>query len=289
MLFLDSSNPKEVAELFGWGVVDGVTTNPLIISREMPGADLGKTIREILSVSSGPVSVELTEATEQTMVEEAESYRCWCSDRICIKVPVNELGVRVISQLRWSDSFRTPFLINATCIMTTMQAVLAAEAGANYVSLFWGRIKDLQVDPGVVVRQTRELLHRYPVHPQIIVGSIRQPADVLEALVAGADIVTVPPAILRKLVHHPRTEETIREFAEAWGKQMVAQAYLPTIDDARKWLRESEHISPQSLKTLRGGERDGNGVHFEYTDSLGAIILVTYSLRYREWASCMAP
>lgn len=209
MLFLDSSNPKEVADMFGWGVLSGVTTNPLIISREMPGADLQKTIKAILAVSTGPVSVELTETDEEAMVAEAVRYAEWDKERICIKVPVNAVGLRVIARLHGAG-IRT----NATCIMDAAQAVLASMAGADYVSLFYGRIKDLGVDADEVIVKTAALLAN--TRAKIIIGSIRQPADVLEALSSGADIVTVPPKILRQLAHHPRTEETVREFAEAW-------------------------------------------------------------------------
>ena len=229
MFYLDSSDPKEVEDLFKWGVLSGVTTNPLIISREMPGADLEETIKAILAVSTGPVSVELTEPTAMAMADEAERRWSWDWDRLCIKVPVNDLGLQVIRLLRTrekryqKEGSRKELRINATCIMTPMQALLAAMAGADYVSLFWGRIADLQVNPAHVVRLTRESLSgRGYGKVEVIVGSIRQAGDVSCALSAGADIVTVPPQILRQLVHHPRTAETIREFNEAWEKQQAS-------------------------------------------------------------------
>ena len=218
MLFLDSSNPGLVEELWQWGVLSGVTTNPLIISREMLGADLEKTIKAILAVSSGSVSVELTSTGVDAMVKEARVYAGW-EPRICIKVPVNETGLVVIRRLRHAG-----INTNATCIMTPTQALLAAKAGALYVSLFYGRIKDMDEDAKEVVWETKEMLRRHgESNAKIIAGSIRQPADVREAFDGGADIVTVPPAILRKMVHHPRTEETIQEFSAAWEKHLACK------------------------------------------------------------------
>lgn len=216
MLFLDSSNPKEVEALWKWGVLSGVTTNPLIISREMPGADLEGTIRDLLRVSSGPVSVELTEAGEEAMLAESQRYHEWNPRRICIKVPMSEIGLRVVQRLRGHT-----LSSNATCLMSAQQALLAALAGAAYVSLFWGRIADMGHDPAAEIDKTRQLLDRAGSNARIIAGSIRSVGDVAGALLAGAHVVTVPPAILRKMVHHPRTEETIQEFASAWEGHLV--------------------------------------------------------------------
>ena len=210
-LFIDSSDPKEIKELFGWGVLSGVTTNPLIIAREAPDADLGATIREILTVSSGDVSVELTTETESEMMEEAARYHAWDRQRITIKVPMSEIGLRVVHKLV-RDGIKT----NVTCIMAMNQAYLAALAGATYVSIFSGRVRDMGYDVAPVIRTTREIFDRERLDSKIIVGSMRHIMDVNEALACGAHVPTVTPPILRKRVWNPRTEQTINEFNSAW-------------------------------------------------------------------------
>ncbi len=210
-IFIDSSDPKEIKELFGWGVLSGVTTNPLIISKEAPDADLGERIREILAVSWGDVSVELTHETENEMLEEALGYHAWDPQRITIKVPMSEQGLRVLHQLA-KKGIKT----NVTCLMSMNQAYLAALAGATYVSIFSGRVRDMGYDVRPVIENTRKVLDREGLASKIIVGSMRHLMDVNEALEAGAHVPTITPPILRKMVWNPRTIETINEFNTAW-------------------------------------------------------------------------
>ncbi len=210
-LFVDSSDPKEIKDLYAWGVLSGVTTNPLIIAREAPDADLGERIREILSVSWGDVSVELTTETENEMFDESLHYHAWDSKRITIKVPFSETGLRVLHRLVKRD-----IKTNVTCLMAMNQAYLAALAGATYVSIFSGRVRDMGYDVKPVIAATRNVLDREGLHSKIIVGSMRHMMDVNEALEAGAHVPTVTPPILRKMVWNPRTIETIAEFNGAW-------------------------------------------------------------------------
>ena len=210
-LFIDSSDPKEIKDLYAWGCLSGVTTNPLIIAREAPDADLGERIREILAVSTGDVSVELTTETEAEMLKESAEYHAWNPQRITIKVPFSEIGLRVLHQLV-KRSVKT----NVTCLMAMNQAYLAALSGATYVSLFSGRVQDMGYDVRPVIAATRGVLDREQLASKIIVGSMRHLMDVNEALEAGAHIPTVTPAILRKMVWNPRTIETINEFNTAW-------------------------------------------------------------------------
>jgi transaldolase len=214
MFFLDSSDPKEIRDIFAWGVVSGVTTNPLILAREAGGADLGQRIRDVLAVSTGHVSVELTSETESAMLEEAQVYHGWAPDRICIKVPFSEAGLRVTHGLS-----RQGVATNVTCLMSFNQAYLAALAGGTYVSIFSGRVRDMGYDVRPVIAQTREQIDREELEARIIIGSVRHFMDVNEALDAGAHIVTVPPPILRKMLHNPKTDETIREFNTAWANR----------------------------------------------------------------------
>ena len=241
MLFLDSSDPAEIQQLMRWGVVAGITTNPLILSREAKGVDLGQRIAEVLRVSRGPVSVELVSETEEEMIAEALHYRTFDDpeplaphdaatspgrivprghrpggapeNRVVIKVPFSEMGLRVTHELANLD---VP--TNVTCMMSFHQAYLAALAGATYVSIFSGRIRDMGYDAKPVIADTRAQLDREGLAARIIVGSVRHLFDVSEALSAGAHIVTVPPPIFRAMLRHPRTEETIREFNAAWAK-----------------------------------------------------------------------
>jgi transaldolase len=210
-IFIDSSDPKEIKDLFAWGVLSGVTTNPLIIAKEAPDAILSERIREVLAVSWGDVSVELTTETEKEMLEESSQYHAWDPARICIKVPFSEVGLRVLHQLT-KKGVKT----NVTCLMAMNQAYLAALAGATYVSIFSGRVRDMGYDVTPVIANTRNVLDKAGLKSQIIVGSIRHMMDVNEALDAGAHVPTIPPAILRKMVWHPRTIETINEFNTAW-------------------------------------------------------------------------
>ena len=212
MLFLDSSDPREVADIHGWGVTSGVTTNPLLFARESGDVDLEPRIREILAASRGPLSVELTTETEAEMLDEAHRYVAWDRARIVIKVPFSEIGLRVIHALA-SEGIAT----NATCLMSFSQAYLAAIAKATYVSIFSGRVRDMGYDVRPVIAETRAQLDREGLPSRIIVGSVRQAIDVTEALSAGAHIVTVPPKILRAMLFNPRTTETIREFNDAWA------------------------------------------------------------------------
>ncbi len=176
-IFLDSSDLNEIRQFMATGVVSGITTE-----------------------------------TESEMVAEGREYTKWHPEHVVIKVPMTEIGLRVIHTLERQD--KTP--VNVTCIMSFNQAYLSALAGATYVSIFAGRVRDMGYEPAHIIEQTRAALDREKLKAQIIVGSIRHMGDVNEALHAGAHIVTVPPAILRKMVWHPRTTETIREFNDAW-------------------------------------------------------------------------
>ena len=168
----------------------------------------------MLAESTGHVSVELTSETESTMLEEARQYHAWAPDRICIKVPFSEAGLRVTHGLR-----RQGVATNVTCVMSFNQAYLAVLAGCTYVSIFSGRVRDMGYDVRPVIAETRAQIDREKHAARIIVGSVRHFMDVNEALSAGAHIVTVPPAILRKMLHNPKTDETIREFNTAWANR----------------------------------------------------------------------
>lgn len=214
MIFVDSSDPAEIRALFSWGVASGVTTNPLILSREARDVDLPARIAAVLEASRGPVSVELVSETEAEMLAEADVYAAWEPARIAIKVPFGEIGLRVASAL-----VARGVTTNLTAVMSFSQGYLAALAGASFVSIFSGRIRDMGYDARPVIAQLRAQIDRENLASRIIVGSVRQMLDVADALEAGAHIVTVPPALLRKMLHNPKTDETVREFNDAWANR----------------------------------------------------------------------
>ncbi len=213
MLFVDSSDPQEIEAIFAWGVVSGVTTNPLLLARSGV-VELEPRLREILAASRGPVSVELLATNEAEMLAEAAGYVALDERRVVVKVPFSEVGLRVTKRLV-DQGART----NVTCCMSFNQAYLGALAGARYVSIFSGRVRDMGYDVRPVIADTREQLDREGLEAELIVGSIRHVVDVNESLSAGAHVVTVPVPILRKMLHNPKTDETIREFNDAWANR----------------------------------------------------------------------
>jgi transaldolase len=193
------------------GLCAGVTTNPLIITRESAGVDLKQHIMALIEIARGPTSVELTSETEAEMLAEAREYHSWSPEHVVIKVPMSQMGLRVTRTLE-----RAGIPCNLTCLMSFNQAYLAAHAGATYVSIFSGRVKDMGYDVRSLISQTRAAIDREGWKAKIIIGSIRHLTDVNDALQAGAHVVTVPPAILKKMVWNPRTDEITREFNDAW-------------------------------------------------------------------------
>jgi len=182
--------------------------------------DFKRRALELISLVNGPVSLELTSSNISDMVSEARDYYSWDPKHVVVKVAMkgDGTGLKAIHELSTEG-----IPINATVMMATMQAVLAAKAGAAYVSLFFNRIRDAGEDPIVAIRQTREILDRAGLKARIIAGSIRQPKDVIDAAIAGAHILTIPYKIMVQLPFHPKSEETIREFDNAWQEFLGLQ------------------------------------------------------------------
>jgi transaldolase len=158
-----------------------------------------------------PVSVEVTEEEYRGMVEEAKIYSSW-DEKIVIKIPMGIEGLKAVTQLEKCEGVKT----NVTAIMATNQAILSALSGASYASIFYGRVSDMGYDPVQVIRETSALYKELNIRTKLIVGSIRTILDVNKAFLAGADIVTVPFPILRKMTQNPKTEETVKEFNSIW-------------------------------------------------------------------------
>jgi len=215
--FLDTASAEEVRKILPWGVLSGLTTNQKIFLNE-GGVDFKKRATELISLVNGPVSLELTTAKLTDMIKEARDYYGWDPEHVVVKVAMKGDGTG-LEAIRELSSEGIP--INATVMMTPMQALLAAKAGATYVSLFFNRIKDAGEDPVLAIKQTRTILDVAGLKAKIIAGSIRQPNDVLEAVVAGAHILTVPFKIMAQLPFHAKSEETILEFDRAWQDFMA--------------------------------------------------------------------
>jgi len=208
-----------------WGVIDGVTTNQKIFLAEK-GISFEKRVLELCSAAGGPVSIETTRRDYEGLVEEGRHYSS-LAPNVVVKVAMyrDGTGLRVVNTLA-SEGIKT----NATTLMSAAQALLAAKAGATYVSLFYNRIKDTGQDPDWEIKTTADFIERGGYNSQIIAGSIRQPLDVVLAAAAGAHIVTVPPQILEEMPYNPKTEETIEEFDKAW-EEFLASA--PEMETAR--------------------------------------------------------
>jgi transaldolase len=209
--FLDTASLKEVEEFTRWGIADGVTTNQKIFLSE-GRVDFKRHILKICYLVKGPVSVETTKSTIPELLEEARKYASWHKN-IVVKVAMygDGRGLQVVQQLA-EEHIRT----NMTVMMTFNQLVLAAKAGATYVSLFYNRSKEAGEDPAQIIRDYATVAREGNLSARLIVGSIRTPDDVALAVAAGAHIVTVPAKILKQMPFSKRTEETIAEFDKAW-------------------------------------------------------------------------
>jgi transaldolase len=213
-IFIDTANTAEIKNVLQWGIISGVTTNQKIFLAEK-GCNFKDRVMEILSLVDGPVSVELTKTSgsDKDLVNEAVEYSNWNRKNVTVKVPMfgDGRGLRIVTELN-KRNVKT----NMTALISTNQVLLAAKAGATFASIFFNRVRDAGEDAEQVVRESRSLLHSMGSETRIIAGSIRKPKDVTEAALAGADIVTIPYKILVQMPHHPKTEETIKEFDQAW-------------------------------------------------------------------------
>ena len=218
-LFIDSANLTEIEDALRRGFPSGLTTNPSILSREEKG-DFIEHIKKIIAVLQRygydiPLSVEVFTTDPDEMVRQAETFveHLGSYKNLAIKIPIGWEELRVIHDLR-----KRGIRVNCTCCMSFNQAIMAANAGANYVSLFYGRIRDIGYDAASVIRQTRAVLREWNSPTEIIVGSIRHIMDINEAMQAGADIVTVPPKFFPQLVAHPKTDEAVNQFVTDFAK-----------------------------------------------------------------------
>jgi transaldolase len=219
-IFVDSANLVEIEESLKRGFPAGITTNPSILSKEQP-TDFKLMIKNIIALLERynltiPLSVEVFSTNPREMVRQALDFaeEFGRYEGLNIKVPIGWDELSVISELK-SRGLK----VNCTCCMSFNQAVMAANAGADFVSLFYGRIRDIGYDAFSVVQRVHQVFKQGAVHSEIIVGSIRHIHDINDALLAGADIVTVPTKFFEQMVSHPKTDEAVKQFVtdfEAW-------------------------------------------------------------------------
>ncbi len=206
-IFIDTANLNEIRKAKTLGLVDGVTTNPTLLAKEGEKTEI--LIKKISEEVKGPVNVEVTGTTCEEMVKEAREMATW-GEEIVIKIPINREGLKAVKILT-SERIHT----NVTLLFSASQAILAAKAGATYVCPFLGRLDDISFNGLELIRQIRGIYDNYDdIQTQIVVASVRHPIHVIEAGLLGAEIVTIPPAILDQMVKHPLTDKGIAQFLE---------------------------------------------------------------------------
>ena len=206
-IFIDTANLNEIKKAKALGLVDGVTTNPTLLAKE--GEETEALIRKISKEVKGPVNVEVTGTTCEAMVKEALEMAQW-GDEIVIKIPIIQEGLKAVKILSSEG-----ILTNVTLVFSASQAILAAKAGATYVCPFLGRLDDISFNGLELIHQIKGIYDNYDeIETQIIVASVRNPIHVIEAGLMGAEIVTIPPAIIEQMVKHPLTDKGIAQFLE---------------------------------------------------------------------------
>ena len=206
-IFIDTANLNEIRKAKALGLVDGVTTNPTLLSKE--GEESETLIKKISKEVKGPVNVEVTGTTHEEIVKEAKVLATW-GEEIVIKIPITPEGLKAVKSLS-AEGIHT----NVTLLFSASQAILAAKAGATYICPFLGRLDDISFNGLEVIRQIRGIYDNYDeIETKIIVASVRNPIHVIEAGLIGAEIVTIPPAIIDQMVKHPLTDKGIAQFLE---------------------------------------------------------------------------
>ncbi len=208
--FIDTADVKEIREANELGLVDGVTTNPSLIAKS--GRKFADVIREITAIVDGPISAEVISLDHDGMIAEAEEL-AKIHANIVVKLPMTPEGLKATKTLH-GKGIKT----NVTLVFTSMQALLAAKAGATYVSPFVGRLDDISQDGMGIVEEIRTIFDNYGYATEIIVASVRNPIHVLNSALIGADIATIPYSVMIQLAKHPLTDAGIKKFLEDWEK-----------------------------------------------------------------------
>jgi transaldolase len=209
-LFLDSADLNEIREAASWGILSGVTTNPTLLAKN-GSRDVKSVIKEICDlVPDGPVSMEVVSDTAEGMLAEGRDFVTW-ADNVIVKVPFCIEGIKAVKQFSTED-----ILTNVTLVFSTNQALLAANAGASFISIFAGRLDDIGHDGVKTVSETVAMLNRYEMDSLVLAASIRHTQHVQACVEAGSDVATIPFKVLKQLYAHPLTTSGIEAFTKDW-------------------------------------------------------------------------
>jgi transaldolase len=208
--FVDTADTNDIKELAETGLLDGVTTNPSLIHKS--GKNFLDVVREICGIVAGPVSAEVVATDHETMMRESEILRK-IADNIAVKVPLTIDGLKTCKKLTGDGT-----MVNVTLCFTANQALLAAKAGATFISPFVGRHDDIGFDGMQIISEIRMIYDNYSFETQILVASVRHPIHVLEAAKIGADVMTAPPSVIKQLFNHPLTDRGLEAFLADWQK-----------------------------------------------------------------------
>jgi transaldolase len=224
-LFIDTGNVAEVEEIAAWGVLSGATTNPSLLAKE--DGDPGESIRRICDLVGGPTSAEVVSQDVQGMLEEGRALR-ELHEHIVVKVPFNSAGLEVTKALTGEG-----IPVNMTLVFSPTQALLAAAAGATYISCFMGRLDDISVDSNAVLEEIAGTLRAGGMTSEIIAASIRHPEHVVSAARIGCEIATVPAKVLRQMLKHPLTDAGAEKFREDWQSRPEFGEWLTELTRTR--------------------------------------------------------
>jgi len=209
-IFIDTADLDEIKELASWGVIDGVTTNPTLVAKS--GRSFKEIVEEIFDIVDGPISLEAVSTKAKDIIEEARKLSK-IHKNVAVKIPMTPEGLKAVKVLS-----KEGIKINVTLVFSANQALLAAKAGATYVSPFIGRLDDIGQEGMQIVEEIIDIFNNYKLETQVIVASIRHPIHVIQAAQLGAHIATVPPGVIRKMVKHSLTDVGIEKFLKDWEK-----------------------------------------------------------------------
>ncbi|MFO1172289.1 MAG: fructose-6-phosphate aldolase [Hyphomicrobiaceae bacterium] len=208
--FVDTADVKDIRDLAESGLIDGVTTNPSLVAKA--GGDFKAIIKEICALVDGPVSAEVIATSAQEMIEQGKTL-AKIADNVAVKVPLTMDGLKACRALTQAGT-----MVNVTLCFNANQALLAAKAGATFISPFIGRLDDIGLDGMELIQEIRTIYDNYAFDTEILAASIRSVNHVKQAALAGADVATVPPQVIRDLVKHPLTDKGLAAFLADWGK-----------------------------------------------------------------------
>lgn len=206
--FIDTANIDEIREVNSWGIIDGVTTNPSLIAKE--GRNFEEVVEEITNIVDGPVSAEVISLDAEGMLKEAREL-AKINKNIVIKIPMCKEGLKATKMLT-DEGIKT----NVTLIFTASQALMAAKAGATYVSPFLGRLDDISTEGMRLIEEISTIFENYLIDTEIIAASIRHPMHVVDCALVGADIATIPYKVFNQMLNHPLTDSGIERFLKDW-------------------------------------------------------------------------